>query len=59
MTHYISFKELLDYPVQAVVDETYAVKDYLGIHLCNFVEFPINFNVNQAIKIHVIQDFLL
>lgn len=57
MTHYTSFKELLDYPVQAVVDETYAVEDYLALHLCNFVEFPTNFNVNKAIKVHVIQDF--
>lgn len=57
MTNYISFKELLDYPVQSVVHDEDSVKNYLGIHLCDFVEFPIKFNVNQAIKVHVIQDF--
>lgn len=57
MHSYISFQELLDYPVQSVVHDAYFVKDYLGIHLCSFVEFPIDFNVNKEIKIHVIQDF--
>jgi hypothetical protein len=57
MQSYISFKELLEQPVQSIVSDDDDVEDYLSIQIGELVDFPRNFKNNEAIKIHIFEDF--
>lgn len=57
MHSYISYKELLEHPIQSIVSGDYEVEDYLSIQIGELVEFPMDFKNNENIKIHIFEDF--
>lgn len=57
MTSYISFKDVLEQPVQTVLVDDYDVEEHLSGQLCDIVDIPRNFNSNGSIKLHFFEDF--
>lgn len=57
MQSYISFKELLEQPIQSVLSGESEVEDYLSVQIGHLVDIPIEFKNNEEIKIHVFEDF--
>lgn len=57
MPSYISFKDVLDQPVQTVLVDDDDVDEHLSCQLCDMVDIPRNFKNNDTIKLHFFEDF--
>ena len=57
MSSIITFRELLEQPIQLVTDKSFDVHDYLYVHLSHLIDIPYDFNADKAVKVHVLQDF--
>lgn len=59
MTSYISFKDVLEQPVQTVLVDDYDVEEHLSGQLCDIVDIPRNFKNNGSIKLHFLKTFVM